>query len=421
MTDFKFDPIVPFHIFIFHKMRTPESSNKSSGWAKKTMAVTAIVGAAAWVGAEPVANHIIGEQTDTAPTEPQKPEPKPAKRQNVDIAIGFDTTRSAIMKELPAVAEATKGFLEETKILADGDKVTVCTFAEEANCRSYKIPAERQALLDSVGKIKPEAPRDNMQTHVHHSINSIAQQVRGENGLVLAWTDGIEDQKGQKNALPSAHPPVTIVVPKEGYLTSAESVKLELGSKGVDVVLAQNGGDFGRLLEKFTGKLERDARTKAEAEVAALYQQQMKEHTGKMTAYEAEKKAYAEKHAAAKEKIETVKTSIKITAGALMALAASALGTLLYMRNRPKLKGWILDNRNEYAEIYRIPAETKEISLSRVSRNLPGSITIKPTSNGIYAGNERLRNGFKLDENIFWFDKEPDEETINRICKKNDI
>ncbi len=399
-------------------MRTPESSSKS-GWAKKTIAATAIVGAAAWVGAEPVANHIIGEQTDIAPTEPQKPEPKPAKRKNVDIAIGFDTTRSAIMKELPAVAEATRSFLEETKILTEGDQVTVCTFAEEANCTSYKIPAERAALLETVGKIKPEAPRNNMQTHVHHSIASITNRVKGENGLVLAWTDGIEDQKGPKAVLPAKHPPITIVVPKEEYLTHAGSVRTELGSKGVDVVLAQNSGDFGHLLERFTGKLEKDARTKAEDEAAALYQGQVKEHTVKMAAYEAEKKAYAEKHAEAKEKIGNVKTGIKMTAATLMALAASALGTLLYLRNRPKLKGWIVDNRGDYPEIYRIPAETKEIPLSRVSRTLPGSITIKPSANGMFAGNERLRNGFKLDENIFWFDKEPDEEAINALSKKN--
>jgi hypothetical protein len=398
-------------------MRNPESSNSSS-WVKKAMAVTAIAGTAAWLGAEPIANQIIGEQKDTAPTEPQKPEPKPAKRNPVDIAIGFDTTRSKIMDDLPSVTSATRDFLDNTKILKTDDKVTVCTFAEEAKCNSYVLPKGKEDLIANVGQIKPEARRNNMQTFVHHSITSIVKEVKGENGIVLTWTDGIEDQNGQKNTLPLKHAPVTIVVPQEGYLSSAGLVKKELGTQGVDVVLAKNSTDFGKLLEKFVGRLENEAQKTAEDEAKALYNKQLEDHATKMTSFENEKRAFAKKHAEAKEKIENVKSGIKMTAATLIVLAASALGTLLYMRNRPKLKGWIVDNRNEYPEIYRIPQEAKEISLTRVSRTLPGEIRIKPGTDGIYLNNQKIRNGTEIDENIFWFDKEPDEEAITKVTRK---
>jgi hypothetical protein len=133
------------------------------------------------------------------------------------------------------------------------------------------MPEGKKALIDHIGNIQPEAPRAGMQTFVHHAVAQMTDQVKEQNGLVLAWTDGYDEKKGKQEPLPENHAPITIVVPKAKFLPKAESVKSTLGKKDVNVLVAANSTEFGGLLDKFVSKLDKDAEQKAKVDAEKQY------------------------------------------------------------------------------------------------------------------------------------------------------
>jgi hypothetical protein len=411
-------------------MNTPNRPKSRTG-LKAAIAAGAIAGTVSWCGAEPLANYLI--QEPVVPQTPTKPEPEPAKRKPIEIAIGIDISRSSIASVLPEVTAVTSEFLSKTSVLQDGDTVKICPFTENASCKEYKMMAGRSAMVTDVSAIKAEPPRKHMETHVHNSIKQITSQVKGQSAgpcssadrctmeelhpqatsMVTVWTDAVEDDKSPKYHLPDGHAPVTIVVPREKYLDDAENVRQTLGLKNVTVLLAADSKTFGQHLEKGATALTAEANKKAKEEADQKYQQAMLQYGTRLSEHQKELNAVKAKRAARLQTISTTKHVFESIGGTLLALAAGVTGTILYLRNRPVMRGHILDLTGEYPEIHHIPPDPKETSLRQINSALPSHVILRPAKDGIYLGDVRIKNGQEIENNIYWFEEEPTEDQIS--------
>lgn len=84
---------------------------------------------------------------EALPVKPQIPPMPEVARENVQLIIGIDITRSEIRKELPGVLKATEDFLKETKLLESGDKISICEVSDNARCNSFEKGKNDDALL----------------------------------------------------------------------------------------------------------------------------------------------------------------------------------------------------------------------------------------------------------------------------------
>lgn len=399
-----------------------ETSEKS-GWGKPVAVLTAVAAlGAGWIEAEKIAKWAVGDyegsvpQVPVAPSLPVKPQPKPAQRQPIEVAIGFDNSRSAIRNELPNVVSATREFLQKTDSLGNGDTVDICTFVESASCEEFKLPDRKDALLNYVSAIQVE-PQRPMETYVHSAVEQIVEQTSAD--LVLVWTDADDETKGEKRPLKSGHAPVTIVVPQEKYMANAQEVRTSLGRTDVDVELARTSDDFGRNLEILSGELAKEAQEKAQAEAGrihqgnlAKYQADLAQHAGAVEKYQADQQAYEavlkdieEKRATAEAEVTKWKTRIKIAVGSILAIFAGLVGLDLYQRNRPKVKGFIVDRRDQkYPRVYRLSPSKEPYRFRRIPGN---EFTLTPTKNGISDGTKILKDGDQVSPGIYYYATEP--------------
>ena len=399
------------------------SSEAKSGFGKSAVILaSAAVLAGGWFEAEEIAKQFIGDyegpvpQAPQAPIPPEKPEPKPAKRKSIEVAIGFDNSRSDIKDDLPKVISATREFLQKTDSFSDGDSVDICTFVESAKCEEFKLPDQKDALLNYVGGVHPEPPR-HMETYVHAAISQIVEQTAAD--LVLAWTDADDETKGEKLRLNPDHPPVTIVVPKAKYIPNANAVLNSLGGRNINVDLALTSDEFGKRLESFAGELVKDAMSKARAEADKIHQQNLGQYNQNLERfssateqYQNDQKAYAEalknneaRKVAVEAEVAKWKTRIKIAVGSIFAIFAGLVGLDIYNRSRPKLKGFIVDKRDsKYPRVYRVPSSKEPYEFKRIHGQ---KFTLTPTKGGISDGNKLLKDGDQIATGIYYYETEP--------------
>lgn len=400
-----------------------KSSESKSGFGKSAVILaSAAVLAGGWFEAEEIAKRFIGDyegsvpQSPQAPISPEKPEPKPAKRKPIEVAIGFDNSRSDIKDDLPKVISATREFLQKTDSFGDGDSVDICTFVESAKCEEFKLPDQKDALLNYVGGIQIESPR-RMETYVHAAISQIVEQTAAD--LVLVWTDADDETKGEKSKLNSNHPPVTIVVPKAKYIPNANAVLNSLGGRNINVDLATTSDEFGERLESFASELAREAMAKARAETDRIHNQNLEKYNqdlekfGDATEqYKNQQKVYEEalrnietKKIEAEAEVQKWKTRVKIFIGSVFAIFAGLVGLDVYSRSRPKLKGFIVDRRDsKYPRVYRVPSSKEPCEFKRI----PGQkFTLTPTKGGISDGNKLLKDGDQITTGIYYYETEP--------------
>lgn len=367
---------------------------------------------AGWFGAEPIAERIIGEPE--APVAPSEPQRVTAERGPMDIAIGLDVSPSAIKLQLPNVVEQTRNFLVNAHFV-EGDTVRVCTFAESAKCESFTMPGQRDAAVNKVASVKT-VYRKGIKTYVNQAITQMVSGLRSP-GVLMAWTDARDETKTGNAPLAAGHQPVIIVVPNEDYIGAANSVDSSLGDDGVEVALAKTAEDFGNLLEKETGKLDRQAQGVAQGKADAAYSLLIEQYGRDQATYKEELANSVQKKQEARAAIVRAKKVVKVTAGALFASAMAALGTLVYLKLRPKMYGWILDVNGTYPQKYELPTVTTPVSLNNVSSRLP-AVTLTPKKDGIYKGTQVLTGGTQVSQGVYWFAEEPDGATVKRLSKE---
>lgn len=401
-----------------------ESSEKSN-WGKR-IAVLTTAGALAgsWFGAEKIAELVIGDYEGSQPSAPQvpglpeKPEPAPAKRNAIEVAIGFDVSKSDIRNKLPAVVSETREFLDHTGVLQDGDTVSICKFVEKAECREFQLPDQKPALISYVDGIKLDPRKPNeMHTYVHASVKQILDQTGAD--MVFAWTDGFDEDQDSRQELGADHSPVVIVVPDSKYVADANSVKQTLGSSGVDVKVAATSEEFGKDLENFTGELNAEAQVKAEQDAEKLYKEklaqygeEMKQHQDALGKYEQDKSAYEKalkdleaRKLEAKEKIQDWKTRIKLGIAGLGALLAGLIGLDSYKRSRPRLKGFLEDRSKPlYPKIYTLPRYTEPFNCSPFIKQ---SVILSPAKQGITLNGQVVRDGDQIAPDIYYHSTHP--------------
>lgn len=398
-------------------------NSERSGFGKPVavLATAAVLGAG-WFEAEEIAKWAVGDyegqvpQVPVAPNMPVKPQPKPAHRRPIEVAIGFDNSRSEIRKELPNVVSATREFLQKTDSLGNGDSVDICTFVERAACEEFTLPDKKDALFDHVSAVQVE-PQRPMETYVHFAVKQIVEQTSAD--LVLVWTDADDETKGEKKPLNPGHAPVTIVVPQEKYIANAQAVQKSLGRTNVDVELARTGDDFGRSLEILSKKLVDEAMEEAQAEAdkihqanLAKYKEDLAAHTGAVEKYQDEQLAYETalkeieaKRAEAEAEVTKWKTRVKIAIGSIFAIFAGLVGLDLYQRSRPKIKGFIVDKRDsKYPRVYRLSPSKDPYKFRRIPGN---EFTLTPTKNGISDGTKILKDGDQVSPEIYYYATDP--------------
>lgn len=388
---------------------------KGSGWVKPVALAIGVAATAAWCGAEPVAEYLIGEPpaAPEAPVRPEKPKRVTATRGPIEVVVGFDITRSQIMGDLPSVVAATRRFFADTAALKPNDRVDVCTFAEEAECKSFEMPQDRAALDASIKAVQPIPKGVATGTHVHNAIGQMVAQVRGE-AIVLAWTDGIDNDSSPKSPLAPGHPPVTIVVPRGEYVPSAQSVDRTLGDTGIDVTVARNSGEFGETLERFSSALGQRAQAMEQARSDADYRAKMGGYAAKMAEYEAAlanndriKAEFAAARAAVEERIRSVKRTVKIVAGSLVAGLLLLIGWDHRERNKPRLRGFIVDKRTQFPETYRLPNSTEPKNFTALGVKL----VLEPTKEGMKCNGKLIRHGDQIIPGVYYYERDPDIES----------
>lgn len=396
-----------------------ESSEKSN-WGKRAAVIaTAGVLAGGWFGSEKIAELVIGDYEGSQPSVPQmpglpeKPEPKQAERDAIEVAIGFDISKSDIRNKLPAVVSETRKFLDDTSALQDGDKVSICTFVENAGCKEFQLPTQKTALISYVGSIQLDPRKPNeMHTYVHASVKQILDQTGAD--MVFAWTDGFDEDQDLRQELEADHSPVVIVVPDSKYVADANSVKQTLGGRDVDVRVATTSDEFGRDLENFTGELNAEAQTKAKQDAEKLYKERlvqygekMEQHQDALEKYEQDKSAYEKalkdleaRKLEAKEKIQDWKTRIKLGIAGLGALLAGLIGLDSYKRSRPRLKGFLEDRSKPlYPKIYTLPRYTEPFNCSPFIKQ---NVILSPAKQGITLNGQVVRDGDQIAPNIYY-------------------
>lgn len=390
-----------------------ETQQKST-FARKVLGGSAVGGAtlaAAWFVLDPAVDWYVGDYKGEKPTLdavepniPQKPEPIPAKRGPIEVAIGFDVSKSDIGKVLGSVTAETRKFLEGTDVLTDGDRVSVCKFVEQPSCKEFLLPGQKQALLSHVKGVDLDPRKPNeMHTYVHVSIQQILNQTDAD--IAIVWTDGQDEDTREKQELGDNHSPVVIVVPDLAYVADANSVKMTLGGRDVNVEIATTSDQFGKDLEDFTGRLNEEAQKKAEQDAKKLYQQRLIEHSGKMQKYQDDLKKYGhdkfvyeealkvleQQKAKLQAEIQATKNTIKkvfaIIGLGIVGVAISALSAAIainrHEKNKPKFPPlwYIVDKRGRFQDSYCGPSSLdKPFNLNTIDID---SIILVPTKEGI--------------------------------------
>jgi hypothetical protein len=371
-------------------MSTPEGGHGRK-WLKPAVLATGIAAMAAWCGAEKIAEKMVGEPV--MPPKPSAPQKVKAERGPMQVGIGFDVTRSDIRHDLPNVTAVTRQFLQNNGVLKPGDQVIVCTFAEGADCNSFTLPDDAAALAAEVDGIKPQDPRRGMQTHVHHAIAQMVNTLGvTKEGVLLAWTDGKDDEKGDKTPLASGHSPVVIVVPQRSYVTDAKSVEETLGDTGVDVALAEDSGAFGALLEKFSRALDGRAQARAQADEDLAYEGRVSKFQQLMAAYEDAKANADQLRGANLAKIAAFKFNVKAGIALLLAALGALIGFDYRERNKPQTKGFLSYSRDGYPKLFRLPESAKPCEV-----RLQGSTYLfTPTKTGLVVNGRIINDGDEL-------------------------
>lgn len=401
------------------------------------------VAAAGWFAADPLVEWYIGDYegdkpqvpSTEEPAVPEKPIPVKAKRGPIKVAIGFDVSKSKISGNLDAITAETRKFLENTSALSAGDQVSVCTFVEDADCESFKLPDQKDALISRVNNVQldPRKPND-MDTYVHNSVSQILSQTEAD--LVLAWTDGQDEDPASKEALASGHAPIVIVVPSKEYVVDATNVSSTLGRQNVDVRLATTSAEFGKDLENLTGGLNAKAQREADLSAEQLYEerlrqhnQQMKEYGKRHEQYQKDKVSYQqalEKFNAGKEVVQDriqeikkrIKKGFKIAGAVVLSLAAASMALLIginrHKKNKPKFPPiwFIVDKRGRFLDSSRGPSFSDQpYKLETITGE---QITLVPTREGILIqggsnNGKILRNGDEITPGFVFTTKDPEE------------
>lgn len=388
-------------------MENGERSDRS-GLKKALVLGGGLAVAGAWFGAEPVARLMVGEPGE-APPAPTLEVAKPEPREPLNLVVGLD--RSGTMKEdLPSVREAVLAFLRSNKVLAAGDGVEMCQFPDDtdafgADCKGFVFPSQAAELEAAVQGVTIDPRGAKGKTYVNLAVRQMLERLAGKpNSVVFAWTDGKEEDKGDRPFASEGHAPVRVVVPRMEYKPDADAVAAGLG-EDAEAVVARSGAEFGTMLSRFTGELDQKAQAAAQAKTAAAnarnraaYEAALREHQGQVAEIERQKGTL-------EGKIRSVKNWVKGTALALLALLGGAIGLDIRERRRPRLKGFLQDKRNpKYPKVYPIPHSKSPYNCQMY---LQSPVVLTPTKQGVSCDGRLLKNGDQVIERVFYYESDP--------------
>lgn len=360
------------------------------------------------------------------------PEPPPVPRAPVSLTVAFDSSLSDIQKQLPEVVNATADFFENNAVLKPGDSATICSFVGTSDCQTFPY-AQKAELVKATRAIKPDTfKRLGGDTYINPVVNDIlSKQPNTPGSIAVVWTDGLDESlKVNRKPLPPNHMPVKIVLPRDRDIYNGKNTIKSLGLQPVDLLVARTSAQFGNVLAGFAQDLER----KAEAKTLVAKGEANKKREAEVARAENQLKEDKEKHTHdldARTKLiekrnDQVATFQKVALGTSGGLFASAIGLFglaagieRRRRNRPKLRGWVLDLRGRLPQSHELSG-TKATTLADIDASLPASIELKPAKIGILKSDGTgVQDGDKLSQDpkmdIRWYEEQPDAMLIRKL------
>lgn len=354
------------------------------------------VGIAAFPGS--IARMVSGEE----PSLPPLPE---AHRERIQLVLGIDATASDIQKDQPTVKRATKEFLANTAVLADGDSVVLCTIGGKdagAQCQEYTFSGDNAGLTAAIDGI----PSDLQNTWIRPALRTMVGQSNSSIPRVgIVWSDFIEGwgpNPGDPVDVTTPFP-MHFMVPDTEYLPKATRMRELVHGEG-ETVVADSGAEVATVLKRVVDPLTQTALQKAEAERDAAYAQT--------------KADYDEQLAQREGTLKTVRTIVSSVAGGLAALFGGGAFLLNRYRNRPQLTGLIVDVRTKknpqplYLNGFGVTAD-----LAKLDATLP-NVTLTAGKQGITTNSGMpLTNGVEIEPGVYYFTNEniPDRKALKAL------
>jgi hypothetical protein len=379
---------------------------EKSSIVKASLLAGAVALTGAYFGAEPLTKVLV-----PPPTMPATPVPEPvqAERSPIDVGVGFDTSRSKIMYDIAEVAGATEGAMRDllsSGVLGGGDKLTVCEFAETAECKTFGLPGEQTGLMDALSAVAPQPFRKGMKTCVGNSVNQMAARVGDQHpGLLFVWSDAKDEC--EHGALPPNSPEINVFVPRDEYKANGEEVAEGLGTQKVSVAVTRDGGQFKDKLMGLVGKLRDTANRAAQARADKIYQERLKQYEDEKARKQRE---FDERRAAYDSKVQSAKRVVRLTTGGTAAIFLTLTAILLRLSSKPRFgKCWVVDKRDpKFPQTFIIPKDrTDEIDIG-TRYDLGRSMIAKPTKGGVEVDGRVLRDGDEIILGVYFRTTDPD-------------
>lgn len=371
--------------------RSPEK--KSSGLVLPAALGVGALGVAGYFGADKLAEMLTPE--------PELPERVVATRPPISLAVAFDRTPSDIRHELAGVKAATQELLVSGGLLQQGDEVTICDFAEHANCDSFPVGADGKpaaAGLARLDAVQTERGRDKtIETHVATSVGDVARHMDGKpNPLIAVWSDAEDegDVLPDDTKLPG---PVKIVYPKPKFADDAEAVASDLAvtADGNDAkaVLAGNAVEFKNSLAGFTSALTAAAQGRAQAEADRAYAEAIA--------------AYQETLTGRKAKIEAVRSVVRGILLTITAICGTAIGALIWKRNKPRLKGYLVDKRGDYSSSQPLPRRKSWRADVIMAIDSATPLVFTASRDRVFLNGQQVTDGQEIVQGVFYYETPP--------------
>lgn len=355
------------------------------------------VGIAAFPG--PIARMVSGEE----PSLPSLPE---AHRERIQLVLGIDATASDIQKDQPTVKRATKEFLTDTAVLADGDSVVLCTIGGKdagAQCQEYTFSGDNAGLIAAIDGI----PSDLQNTWIRPALRTMVGQSNSSIPRVgIVWSDFIEGWGPTTLGDPvdvTTPFPMHFMVPGTEYLPKATRMREFVHGEGQTLV-ADSGSEVATVLKQVVDPLTQTAMQKAEGERDVAYAQT--------------KADYDQQLAQREGTLKTVRTIVSSVAGGLAAFFGGGAFLLNRYRNRPQLTGVIVDVRTKknpqplYLNGFGVTAQLAQLDSTLPKVVLTAGKTGITTNSGLL-----LTNEMQIEPGVYYFTNEnlPDRKALKTL------
>lgn len=392
------------------------------------------IGTAGYFAAEPLVRYAAGEFTAEAPVEPEKVHVDPEPRGPVHLVAAFDVSCSDIKKELPGVVASTARYLEGQKTFTKGDLVTLCSFAETPDCKTFDMgiecdPKDPKTACGYVTTIKPECNRPGQQTFVHQVAEKLLTNELDKNPahikgteyeqVAVMWSDFKEEDRGKKVPLAKGHSDLVAAYPLKKFAPACEKSRDALGYEGVNCLFTTDAQDLGSMISARADRLDVAQKNKAKESADARNTELEKEYAGLLELHREAQTLFEDGKKAKIEQVEEITNGVRLAFAGLLGLLLALNLLRVAKESVPKLKGCILDLNKEHSHPRLLPETGGTFDLQQLDPSFPQGLILAAKRGGVSCKGRELAHGEQIAPGIFYFSSEPDYNTIKKLREKN--